>query len=109
MLRVKGFSHISRFSDNQTISAVKSKANSLPHSRGGSRTDRALELAAQDLFGWEDSGDRPDKPNVLILLTHGTTYEGNKPLARVVPPLDVSKCHVLIVILVVLNCACVIR
>nr|XP_058952493.1 uncharacterized protein LOC131779909 isoform X2 [Pocillopora verrucosa] len=80
-----------RFSDNQTISAVKSKANSLPHSRGGSRTDRALELAAQDLFGWEDSGDRPDKPNVLIVLTHGTTYEGNKPLARVVPPLDEAK------------------
>jgi len=64
----------------------------LPHIQGGTRTDRALELAAEDFFGWEDSGDRPDKPNVLIVLTDGNTNEGSKPFSQVIPPLDVSNC-----------------
>ena len=81
----------SRFTDNQSIDAIRSKAYSLPHIQGGTRTDRALELAAEDFFGWEDSGDRPDKPNVLIVLTDGDTNEGSKPFSQVIPPLDVSK------------------
>ena len=93
----------SRFSDNQTISDIKSKANSLPHIRGGTRTDRALQLAAEELFGWEDSGDRPDKPNVLVVLTYGDTYEGSQPFGQVIPPLDVSHC-VLIVFIIVKAC-----
>jgi len=64
----------------------------LPHIRGGTRTDRALELAAEDFFGWEETGDRPDKPNVLIVLTDGNTNEGSKPFSQVIPPLDVSNC-----------------
>ena len=64
----------------------------MPHIQGGTRTDRALELAAEDFFGWEDSGDRPDKPNVLIVLTDGNTNEGSKPFNQVIPPLDVSNC-----------------
>ena len=79
-----------RFTDAQSIDAIKSKADSLPHIRGGTRTDRALELAAEDFFGWEDSGDRPDKPNVLLVLTDGDTNEGSKPFNQVIPPLDVS-------------------
>ena len=62
----------------------------MPHIQGGTRTDRALELAAEEFFGWEDSGDRPDKPNVLIVLTDGDTNEGSKPFDQVTPPLDVS-------------------
>lgn len=84
--------HCSRFSDTQSIDAIRSKAESLPHIQGGTRTDRALELAAEDFFGWEDSGDRPDKPNVLIVLTDGNTNEGSKPFSQVTPPLDVSNC-----------------
>ena len=80
----------SRFTDAQSIDAIWSKANNLPHIRGGTRTDRALELAAEDFFGWEDSGDRPDKPNVLLVLTDGDTNEGSKPFNQVIPPLDVS-------------------
>lgn len=82
--------HSSRFSDNQSISAIRSKAYSLPHIRGGARTDRALELAAEEFFGWEDSGDRPDKPNVLLVFTDGDTNDGSKPFSHVTPPLDVS-------------------
>ena len=85
--------HCSRFSDTQSIDAIHSKANSLPHIQGGTRTDRALELAAKDFFGWEDIGDRPDKPNVLIVLTDGDTNEGSKPFSQVIPPLDVSNCQ----------------
>ena len=85
--------NFSRFSDTQSIEAIKSKAESLPHIQGGTRTDRALELAAEDFFGWEDSGDRPDKPNVLIVLTDGDTNEGSKPFSQVIPPLDVSHCQ----------------
>ncbi|XP_078375647.1 uncharacterized protein LOC144658999 isoform X2 [Oculina patagonica] len=77
-----------RFTDAQSINKIRSKANDLPHIRGGTRTDRALELAAEDFFGWEDSGDRPDKPNVLIVLTDGDTNEGSKPFSQVIPPLD---------------------
>ena len=79
-----------RFTDTQSIDAIRSKAESLPHIQGGTRTDRALELAAEDFFGWEDSGDRPDKPNVLLVLTDGDTNEGSKPFSQVIPPLDVS-------------------
>jgi len=77
-----------RFTDAQTIGAITSKANSLPHIRGGTRTDRALELAAEEFFGWEHSGDRPDKPNVLLVLTDGDTNEGSKPFNQVIPPLN---------------------
>ncbi|XP_020630779.1 von Willebrand factor-like [Orbicella faveolata] len=74
-----------RFSDTQSIDAIHSKADSLPHIQGGTRTDRALELAAKDFFGWEDSGDRPDKPNVLIVLTDGDT-NGGSPTPEPPPP-----------------------
>lgn len=67
-----------------------SKANALPHIGGGTRTDRALELAAEEFFGWEDCGDRPEKPNVLIVFTDGNTNPGSKPFRQVIPPLDVS-------------------
>lgn len=79
-----------RFTDGQSIDSIRPKADSLPHIQGGTRTDRALELAAEDFFGWEDSGDRPDKPNVLLVLTDGDTNEGSKPFNQVIPPLDVS-------------------
>jgi len=77
-----------RFTDTQLVDEIKRKAAALPHIQGGTRTDRALELATEDFFGWEDSGDRPDKPNVLIVLTDGDTNEGSKPFNQVIPPLD---------------------
>ena len=84
------FSSSSRFTDTQTIAAIQSKGRSLPHIRGGTRTDRALELAGKEFFGWENCGDRPDKPNVLLVLTDGNTNEGSKPFSQVMPPLNVS-------------------
>lgn len=78
-----------RFTDPQNVNALRNKIGSLPHIRGGTRTDRALTLAGEDFFGWEETGDRPDIPNVLIVLTDGDTNEGSKPFPQVLPPLEV--------------------
>ena len=80
-----------RFTDVQNVAAIKRKMNVLPHIKGGTRTDKALELAAKEFFGWQSCGDRPDKPNVLIVLTDGKTNRGSKPLGQVTPSLDVSE------------------
>ena len=65
------------------------KIGKLPHIQGGTRTDRALEQAAEDFFGWQETGDRPDVPNVLFVLTDGDTNKGSKPFSQVLPPLEV--------------------
>jgi len=80
---------ILRFKDPQSVGKLQRKIVQLPHIRGGTRTDRALELAAEDFFGWQETGDRPDIPNVLLVLTDGNTNEGSKPFSQVLPPLKV--------------------
>ena len=78
-----------RFKDPQSVGELQRKIVQLPHIRGGTRTDRALELAAEDFFGWQETGDRPDIPNVSLVLTDGNTNEGSKPFSQVLPPLKV--------------------
>lgn len=78
-----------RFTDTQNANSLKNAIKVLPHIQGGTRTDRALELAGQDFFGWMETGDRPDIPNVLLVLTDGDTNEGSKPFPQVLPPLKV--------------------
>ena len=80
---------ISRFEDPQNINELVQKIGNLPHIQGGTRTDRALELAGENFFGWQETGDRPDVPNVLLVLTDGDTNEGSKPFSQVLPPLEV--------------------
>lgn len=53
------------------------------------RTDKALEMAAQKLF-IDAGGDRKDKPNILIVFTDGKTNRGSKPYPEVLQPLQVS-------------------
>lgn len=53
------------------------------------RTDRALEMAAQKLFT-SAGGDRNDKANILIVFTDGKTNRGSKPYPEVLQPLQVS-------------------
>ncbi|CAH3032618.1 unnamed protein product, partial [Porites lobata] len=76
------------FEDPQNINELVQKIGKLPHIKGGTRTDRALELAAENFFGWQETGDRPDVPNVLLVLTDGDTNEGSKPFSQVLPPLE---------------------
>ena len=52
------------------------------------RTDKALEMAANKLFTVA-GGDRNDKPNILIVLTDGKTNRGSKPYPEVLQPLQV--------------------
>ena len=55
------------------------------------RTDKALILANDELFTTV-GGDRPDKPNVLLVFTDGkpTPKSGYKDFSVTVPPLEVS-------------------
>ena len=56
----------------------------------GSRTyiDRAL-IAANDKLFTEVGGDRPEFPNVLILLTDGRTNSKSEPFSSIIPSLEV--------------------
>ena len=60
-----------------------------PYLATGTRTDLGLERANTDLFS-KEGGDRPDKPNVLIVITDGRTNPTlSKPYAEVLKPLQV--------------------
>ncbi|KAJ7394275.1 hypothetical protein OS493_000077 [Desmophyllum pertusum] len=51
-------------------------------------TDKALMAAANQLFT-EEEGDRPEFPNVLILLTDGRTNVNSKPFSEIIPLLKI--------------------
>ena len=61
----------------------------ITYSGGWTRTDKALEMAAQKLFT-DAGGDRKDKPNILLVLTDGKTNRGSKPYPEVLRPLQVG-------------------
>lgn len=70
--------------------AVRHLIDSIPAKLGG-RTyiDRALEVANEKLFT-EEGGERPEFPNLLILLTDGRTNENSKNYSEIVPLLKVG-------------------
>ena len=74
----------------QEPNAMAAKIRGIHYSGGGTRTDKALELANTHLFT-NAGGDRADKPNVLILMSDGKTNSGSKPYSQVLAPLLVSK------------------
>ena len=78
-----------KFTDQQNLADVQRAINGISYLAGGTRTDRAMTNAAEDLFGWVDSGDRPEKPNVLLVLTDGDTNHGSEPYPTVKAPLKV--------------------
>lgn len=77
-------------SDFYSNKAVRHLIDSIPTNLG-SRTyiDRALEAANETLFT-EEGGDRPEFPNLLILLTDGRTNENSKNYSEIVPFLKVG-------------------
>ena len=80
----------SRYHNPQAIRDDASKVNKL---YPNTRTDKALVLANSSLFT-TSGGDRPDKPNLLFLLTDGKPYptskrSGYKPFDVTIPPLEV--------------------
>lgn len=70
------------------IVELKKRVMEITYPGKWTRTDRALEMAAQKLFT-DAGGDRKDKPNVLIVLTDGKTNRGSKPYPEVLRPLQV--------------------
>lgn len=71
------------------IVELKKRVLTITYPGGWTRTDKALEMAAQKLFT-DAGGDRKDKPNVLVVLTDGKTNRGSKPYPEVLRPLQVS-------------------
>ena len=71
------------------IVELKKRVMSIKYPGGWTRTDKALEMAAQKLFTVA-GGDRKDKPNVLLVFTDGKTNRGSKPYPVVLRPLQVS-------------------
>lgn len=70
--------------------AVKQKVADIPDRlKYGRKIDRALSRADKDLFTVE-AGDRPDKPNILLVLTNGNPRGDYKPFNETVSALEVS-------------------
>ncbi|XP_068717618.1 uncharacterized protein [Montipora capricornis] len=69
------------------IVELKKRVMSIKYPGGLTRTDKALEMAAQKLFTVA-GGDRKDKPNVLLVFTDGKTNRGSKPYPVVLRPLQ---------------------
>lgn len=59
-------------------------------------TDKALMAAAGKLFT-EEGGDRPDFPNVLIILTDGRTNPASKPFSTIIPLLEAKDVRIVAV------------
>ena len=62
-----------KFSDHQTFATFKDAVNALKHTKGGTRIDKALEVANNDMFS-ATNGMRPDVPKVLVFITDGKHY-----------------------------------
>ena len=62
----------------------------IAYTGGGTRTDRALEMANTNLFD-VTNGDRPAQRNILLVFTDGKTNRGSKPYSQVLAPLLVGR------------------
>ena len=60
----------SEFYNNNTLSDKINKIPTKQASDWGTRTDLALQMARDQLFT-KTGGDRPDRPNVMLVLTDG--------------------------------------
>ncbi|XP_031562905.1 uncharacterized protein LOC116298543 [Actinia tenebrosa] len=69
------------------FNSIMDRIRSIRYTGGWTRTDRALEMAATQLFT-PAGGDRKDKDNILIVFTDGKTNRGSKPYPQVLRPLQ---------------------
>lgn len=68
---------------------LRKKIMSLDFINKYTRTDLALERASTDVFSVE-GGDRPEKPNVLIIITDGNTHQDSTSYQTVLAPFAAS-------------------
>ena len=76
--------------------AIRNRVSKVKNLFADTRTDKALILANNRLFT-AAGGDRPDKPNLLLVFTDGRPWptsqkSGYKPFSETVPPLEVCCC-----------------
>jgi len=76
-------------SEYHTLSKLQAAIRALKYPGGGTRTDLALEMAANQIFS-PSGGDRGDAGNVLVALTDGKTSSSSKKYKDVLSPLQVS-------------------
>ncbi|XP_031569140.1 uncharacterized protein LOC116303695 [Actinia tenebrosa] len=83
---------IFRFNDAavQNSKTLMSRVYGIKYLQGGTRTDRALQLANSDLYS-SRGGYRSNVPNVLFVLTDGKTNRGSLPYSTVLKPLLAKK------------------
>ena len=78
---------LNTFADTEYYSRenVHSLLTSIPdHLQGSTFIDRALIKANDSLFT-PMGGDRPEAPNVLVLMTDGRTNKASRPFSEIVP------------------------
>ena len=91
ILFAKNADVLNTFADTEYYSRenVNNLITSIPDDLGGQTyIDRAL-LKANDSLFTQNGGDRPEAPNVLILMTDGKTNDASKPFSEIVPSLRV--------------------
>ena len=76
-------------SEYHSLSKLQEAIKGLKYTGGGTRTDLALKMAADQIFSTAD-GDRADAANVLVILTDGKTNSRSAPYVDVLKPLQVS-------------------
>ena len=78
--------------DIQTNQGIDNLIKGIPNKvKGGTRADLALMMADEKLF-IPEAGDRPDAPDVVILMTDGKTRSPAEPFSDIVAPLKVGGC-----------------
>ena len=75
--------------DKQYPPVIKDILQRTERLRGKTFTDRAIKMAGEVMFT-AAGGDRPDKPDVLVILTDGRTNENSEPYDVVNQPLRVG-------------------
>ena len=76
-------------SEYHALAKLQAAIRALSYPGGGTRTDLALEMAANQIFS-SAGGDRSDAANVLVVLTDGKTSSNSKKYKDVLTPLQVS-------------------
>ena len=77
-----------RSNNAQYLPALKEAIRKLRYKGGGTRTDKAMEMAAAEVFT-PSGGERSDAPNVLLVLTDGKPNPKYKRYPVVLKPLKV--------------------
>ena len=75
------------------VADLKRLVNNMDYLKTGTRTDRGLELVADQLY-IPEGGDRPGARNLLIIITDGNSQGKTRPLQKFLMKLKV--CYLLL-------------